>query len=459
LKKFLSILKKDALLLLRDWPGLAILFIMPAVLLIVLTFIQENAIPATSSGFKMIIVNADSSALGDNIVQDLTNSKYFNFIRYGTTEEAKQAILDGKSQFAVIISDSATEKLFNLIRISSESGKDTNKIPVSNLAGVVFLYDPAMPSMIKDAINMPLKTFIQLSAVKILVAQYAEEVNKSVTKHSSDFAANLSKENYFNNIPDFPYKNEIIKRFNDELNKRTKEDSKINLPVNLSFNSEIVRIDELAARNENSDFKPNALQHNIPAFTLFAMFFIVIPLAGSILNEKINGTFNRLKTFPVSYIEIISSKIAVFLIVCILQFIFMMFVGIYIMPMLGELSSINLNVSYPALLLALIASSLAAIGFGIIVGTFASTHGQAATFGSVMVVILALLGGIFVPSSLMPKILQGISMISPLRWGTDAFLSVFNRDEGIGKIWLELCLLFGFFGASIIFSLRIFKKH
>ncbi len=139
------------------------------------------------------------------------------------------------------------------------------------------------------------------------------------------------------------------------------------------------------------------------------MFFIVIPLAGSIINDKNHGTYNRLRTLPVTYLEIISSKIAVFLIVCILQFIFLMFVGIYIMPRLGEISAINLDVNFPALFIALIASSLAAIGFGIIVGTFASTHSQAATFGSVMVVILALIGGIFVPANLLPETLQKIS--------------------------------------------------
>jgi ABC-2 type transport system permease protein len=135
-----------------------------------------------------------------------------------------------------------------------------------------------------------------------------------------------------------------------------------------------------------------------------------------------------------------------------------MFIGIYIMPILGESSSLDLQIRYPALLLALIASSFAAIGFGILVGIFASTHSQAATFGSVMVVILAMLGGIFVPAYMLPDILRKISMVSPLRWGTDAFLGVFARYEGIDRIWSELCLLFGFFGVSLFLSFKIFKR-
>jgi len=37
--------------------------------------------------------------------------------------------------------------------------------------------------------------------------------------------------------------------------------------------------------------KPTLIQNNVPAFALFAMFFIVIPLAGSLLAERKDGTY------------------------------------------------------------------------------------------------------------------------------------------------------------------------
>ena len=459
LKKFLPLAKKDLLLLLRDWPGLAILFVMPAILLIVITIVQENAFPTKRSGFKIPVVNADSSLLGESIIKDLTKSGYFNFTELKTAEEAKNAIMKGKYQLAVIIPDSATEKLFGLLKVSPESEVRTSEPPAGDISGVTFLYDPGIQKMFKEAVLLPLKTAIQLSAIKVLMMQYTDDVNRSVRQHSSDFAKDLEKKDFFRNIPDFPYKNEVIKQFHEELAIKVKESPEIKLPVNPSLSSDIVRIVEDTAGKENAKFRPNFLQNNVPAFTLFAMFFIVIPLAGSIINEKNHGTYNRLRTLPISYFEIICAKITVFLIVCILQFIFLMFIGIFIMPLLGGLSSIDMHINYPALLFVLIASSLAAIGFGIFVGTFASTHSQAATFGSVMVVILAMLGGIFVPAYMLPEIIGKISMVSPLRWGTDAFLGVFARYEGIERIWTDLCLLISFFGASLIFSFKIFKKH
>jgi ABC-2 type transport system permease protein len=290
---------------------------------------------------------------------------------------------------ALIVPDSATEKLFSTLNDSQ-----------ADSAAIVFLYDPAVQKGIKDAVIMPVRSLIQLTAVKVLMSKYS--------------------------------------------------------PV---FTEQLVAVNEEPAREDNMKFRPSLLQNNVPAFTLFAMFFIVIPLAGSIINEKTHGTFNRVRTLPVSYLEVVAAKIIMFLIVCILQFVFLMFIGNYIMPLLGEQSSLDLRVNIPSLLAALICSSLAAIGFGMMVGAFAATHGQAATFGSVMVVILALLGGIFVPVHMLPEVIRKISSVSPLRWGTDAFLGVFARYQGIEAIWPELCMLTGFFLISILLTLRIFKKH
>ena len=125
MKKFLAIVKKEFLLLLRDWPGLAILFVMPAILLIIITLTQESAILKDKSGIKIILVNADSSVLGDSITKDLTRSGAFNLTRFYSVREAENAVMKGTYQVAVIIPDSATQKLFNLLGLISEAEEQT----------------------------------------------------------------------------------------------------------------------------------------------------------------------------------------------------------------------------------------------------------------------------------------------------------------------------------------------
>jgi ABC-2 type transport system permease protein len=292
-----------------------------------------------------------------------------------------------------------------------------------------------------------------------MMIKYSSDVNEAVSEHTRELNEILTGEEIFMDMPDFPYRNEVINRFRAGVEAKTAKSLKPEIPEITHFRLAPVGFKEAPARQNYKRFRPNPLQNSIPAFTLFAMFFIVIPLAGSIINEKSHGTFDRMRILPVSIISIISARILLFIAVCFLQFVFLMIIGKYLMPLFGDLSSISMNVNVPALIAAFISSSLAAIGFGIAVGTFSTTHGQAATFGSVMVVILALLGGIFVPIHMLPATIISVSLVSPLRWGTDAFLGVFSQLEDLRGIWKEVCLLFSFFLLSLILSVAHFRKQ
>ena len=181
-------------------------------------------------------------------------------------------------------------------------------------------------------------------------------------------------------------------------------------------------IEEFAFEKETT-ITPNSTQHNVPAWTMFAMFFIVIPLAGNMIQERNDGSFFRLMTMPGSYLTVLTSKTAVYLLVTFTQFILMLLVGILILPAVG-LPVLRIG-SHPfALAFMGIISGLAAIGFGLLVGTITNTHEQSGVFGSVSVIILAALGGIWYPIYAMPPIMQKISIISPL----NCFQPIFPND-------------------------------
>jgi ABC-type multidrug transport system permease subunit len=77
----------------------------------------------------------------------------------------------------------------------------------------------------------------------------------------------------------------------------------------------------------------------------------------------------------------------------------------------------------------------------------------------VLVVILAILGGIFVPDYMMPDLISKISFISPLRWGTDAFFSIFARKAGLDMVLPQFLSLIVFFVISLILSVKAIRKH
>jgi ABC-2 type transport system permease protein len=135
----------------------------------------------------------------------------------------------------------------------------------------------------------------------------------------------------------------------------------------------------------------------------------------------------------------------------------MLCVGVFILPLLG-LPELNIGNNLPMLFLVAFSSGLAATGFGLLVGTIATSHDQASLFGAVFVIILAAIGGIWVPTFVMPEVMKKIAVISPLNWGLEAFYGIFLRNFGFKEIFPEVAKLLVFFGASLSGS-YLYQKY
>jgi len=147
------------------------------------------------------------------------------------------------------------------------------------------------------------------------------------------------------------------------------------------------------------------------------------------------------------------SKVSVYMCVCLLQFTLMILTGMYLIPLFG-LPALKLGHSIFALLAMSVSSSLAAIGYGLAIGSIAGTNQQASIFGAVSVVILAAIGGVWIPIFMMPHFMRIISSISPLNWGLNGFNEIFVRDAGLCDILPYASASFVFFIIMLIISYR-----
>ena len=459
MNKFFSIVNKEYLQLARDLPALAILFLMPALMLIVITLTQEKVLIGRESGMKIIIVNADSSLLGNSIENELKTNLNFKQVTYFSEKEAERDVFNGKYQLMIVIPDGATKKLLAQAR---QQQPDTSGIYVNGIdkqTGITLLYDPAVMKIYKDMLISSLHMIIESTAMRLYLETYNETIRSNIAGQFEDYRNKLLSADLLNEMPDFPNKGQVMQQFKSFIGKKAGEKIRIDIHQEPAVYKNLVRVEEKTAGDTSYNLKSDIVKNNVPGFILFAMFFIVIPLAGSIINEKQLGTKDRLMTLPVTGLTLFSGKIAVFLLVCILQFLVMAGIGKFIIPLISQLPPLSLDVNLWALMAVVTASGLAAIGFGLLIGTVSSTYGQAAPLGSVIVVILAILGGIFVPAFMMPDIIRKISIISPLRWGTDAFFSIFARGAGIKVVLPQLLSLLIFFGISMLVSIRVFTKR
>jgi ABC-2 type transport system permease protein len=140
-----------------------------------------------------------------------------------------------------------------------------------------------------------------------------------------------------------------------------------------------------------------------------------------------------------------------------IQFVLMLLIARFIFPQLG-LIPFKAGGNLATMTIVVFFSSLAAIGMGILIGTISETQEQSAPFGAIFTIILAALGGIWVPVFVMPETMQKLSVISPMNWGITAFYDIILRNGNLFDISKELALLFVFFVITFILSLWINKR-
>lgn len=418
--KLLATVKKEILLLWRDKVGLSILFLMPMALIFVMTLIQDSAFKSINEkGIPIVFVNNDNDSLGILIEQGLRNNDICTLYdsidgKPATTELAQKAVSEGKFLVGIVIPEGATETIRkNVTQLVSETlnGEDSAqkiKPQLPDSVEITILIDPIAKKSFLISVTSSLHEFISEVKTKIMFQTFSDQIAEV--------------------IPD-----------------------KSNAPKNSYKKSQIIKYKEVYASKSENKIVPNAMQHNVPAWTIFAMFFITIPLSGSIMKEKKEGSVFRLHTMPTPYLLLINGKIIVYVIVCLIQFLLMLSVGQFFLPMLG-LPALVLGNSLPGIFILTLATAFAATGYGVMVGTLASTEHQAAIMGSLSILLLSALGGIWVPSYVMPEVMRNISAWSPLNWSLEGYYKLFLRGGGVGDILADAFKLIVFFFAMMTIS-------
>ena len=196
---------------------------------------------------------------------------------------------------------------------------------------------------------------------------------------------------------------------------------------------------------------PSSVQQNVPAWSLFGIFFIVVPLAGSLLGERRSTTIKRLFSMPVSPLTLLVGKVVAYVLVCLAQCGLILMIGKYLLPALGT-PAFEIGPQPLAALVVTLCAILAATGYGTLLGVVARTYAQSAMFGAISVVVAAALGGVMVPVYAMPKLMQVISVVSPLNWGLEAFLDIFVRGGSLATVVGQLVGLLAFFMVSMLLA-------
>lgn len=422
MRKLLACIQKEILLLRRDTGGLIVLFLMPLLLIITVTLIQDSTFKAaTQTTIPVLLVNNDGGDVATVIKDNLKKSKAFTVITSSenkpiTEAFARQQVFNGSYQLAIILPKGLSSALKNKVQ------GNVNKILEGFGAGGGTQALPSVKTSVKE---------VRLYFDPASQAAFRDAVKSSIDKMISQIETRSVYDAFKKQLGD-----EAIAGFNQD---------------------NFITFKEIMPKVGDKEQLPNSTQHNVPAWTLFAIFFIVVPLSVNIVKEKNQGTQVRLLSAPVSYLTVLSGKTITYLFICLVQFYLMVAVGVYVFPHIG-LPPLQVSGYLGLMTLVALFAGLAAIGFGILTGTIAKTQEQAAPFGSTAVVILAATGGVWVPVFVMPQIMQYVAKASPMNWGLQAFYNILLRGGGFTAIVPYLALLLLFFVLMILLSVIYDKK-
>ncbi|WP_105170490.1 ABC transporter permease [Pseudoalteromonas sp. T1lg24] len=183
-----------------------------------------------------------------------------------------------------------------------------------------------------------------------------------------------------------------------------------------------------------------AVQHSIPSWLVFGVFFIVLPISITLISESQNGTLLRVTTFPISNTAYFSAKLLAFYLVSFTQAIVLMIIGFTVIPKLVDAPSLNVLQLVPALPL-LAVTCATAVTFGAVIASQIKSHEQAIVIGGGTNILLAAISGLMVPLDIMPKAMQTIAQLSPMHWAQSGLKNLFISDSDVLSLTTALPLI------------------
>jgi ABC-2 type transport system permease protein len=383
----LALIRKELLALSRDIHGLAALFVLPAIFIIVMSMALKDVYSPHVTDLAWSAIDHDNSTLSKAL---LTRWEKDNGKPVGLPANWQQALRDGQLKYVLQIEKGASRDL-------EQSSKPDHQ-------RIALLTDPAIDFGVFTALRAKIEAMTTALRVESMIESFPADV-----KITADQLAG----------------NHVAK-----------------------------------AERVNAGPLPTSVQHNVPAWLIFGMFFVVTTIAGLFVEERSCGALNRLLSLGANPLVLLLAKVLPFMLINCLQAALMLAVGVYLIPLLGGDALSLHGINWIALLTMLLAVSVAAISLALLVATLVKSQAQASAIGPMMNILMAAIGGIMVPTFVMPAVMQKLSQYSPMNWALEGLLDVLLRGGNIHSIRIEVThlLLLAILSISLAYLIFRFKK-
>jgi ABC-type Na+ efflux pump permease subunit len=393
-----KLFKKDLILFLHDQRSVILTFLLPVILITLFAFAYGSigAYDGRSEPVKLLVTDLDKTMSSKEIIYKIDSLEDIIII-VSDSIKPKELVIKGEYACALII--------YNGFQDSLEYGNST---PIE------LVYDRSREMEIG---------ILQQNLISTLMSSTGEIiVKKSIEKYLQDQFPSIDK-----GISDNILKT-AIKKDNNKLS--------------IKWTSIV---------GEKNDTKLGLIQA-VAGTAILMLLFSVAGVGTSILEEKENGTINRLLCSPLKGSTILYSKMLFAFFISILQLTAMFLFAWLILNM-------DMSVNIPGLILMIIATSFAVSSLGIFLAAVAKTRQQAQNLGTIIILVMSAVGGSMIPLFIMPSILQKIALLSVNYWGIQGFYDLFWRVLPLEEILPKILILMSIGVVMTLASIQLFKKR
>jgi ABC-2 type transport system permease protein len=168
--------------------------------------------------------------------------------------------------------------------------------------------------------------------------------------------------------------------------------------------------------------------------------WVIIPLlslSALFAHERAAGTLRRLLITPTHKATLLFGIICGQVTMALVQMALLVLFGVFVMHL-------DWGQSLAALALMLLATALVGAALGTMLGTYIRTEGQANGVSIMLGMLLALLGGCWLPLELFPETVRSAVRILPTTWAMQGLMDILVRGQGVPGVWLEASVLLGY---------------
>lgn len=195
------------------------------------------------------------------------------------------------------------------------------------------------------------------------------------------------------------------------------------------------------------DISRQAYSHSFSGMTMQYLLFWGMDCGLLLLRERRQGIWKRLKAAPIPIPTLLGGKIIATALIALTQILITFSFGSLVF-------GVSINGSILGFLIMAIATALLSAATGLLIAAVGGTENRARSMAILSILSISILGGLWLPSFMLPLYVQNFSLILPTTWMIKGFEGVIW--QGMGLLDASFCalvtLLFStaFIGFSIL---------